>query len=124
MLREQVEFLKRVEAKSLVEDVCVLRCYSTMNQWIDFIVVVPNLLRETAKELIANAVDRFFDEDNQTPYGELVQNTLDKYNMKYDLLLGSMDEEADETDKDWTETINQLHSLRLKCGFPMQTIII
>lgn len=124
MLHEQIEFLKRVEAKSLVEDVCVLRCYSTMNQWIDFIVVVPNLLRETAKELIANAVDLFFDEDNQTPYGELVQNTLDKYNMKYDLLLGSMDEEADETDKDWTETINQLHSLRLKCGFPMQTIII
>lgn len=124
MLHEQIEFLKRVEAKSLVEDVCVLRCYSTMNQWIDFIVVVPNLLRETAKELIANAVDLFFDEDKQTPYGELVQNTLDKYNMKYDLLLGSMDEEADETDKDWTETINQLHSLRLKCGFPMQTIII
>lgn len=124
MLREQVEFLKRVEAKSIAEDVCVLRCYSTLNQWIDFVVVVPNLLRETAKELIANAVDLFFDEDNQTPYGELIQGTLDKYNMKYDLLPGSVNEETDETDKNWTETINQLHSLRLKRGFPMQTIII
>ena len=124
MLREQVEFLKRVEAKSIAENVCVLRCYSTMNQWIDFIVVVPYTLRDPARGLITDAVDSFFDTENQTPYGDLIKSTLNKYNLEHDLLLGSVDEETDETDKDWTETINQLHSLRLKRGFPMQTIII
>lgn len=102
----------------------VFRCFSTLNKWIDFIVVVPRKMKDAAYLLIFKTMCNFNAKDNQTPYGDLLKKEFDKFRMEYDLLIGSVSEDGNSTDQNWYETIARLYEMRSKDTFLMRTIII
>lgn len=122
MLNEQKDFMEHLGTTKGTK--YVFRCFSTLNKWIDFIVVVPRKMKDAAYLLIFKTMCNFNAENNQTPYGDLLKMEFDKFHMEYDLLIGSVSEDGNNTDQNWYETIARLYEMRSEDIFLMRTIII
>jgi len=128
MLKEQEDFLKRLEANH--KGKCVLRYFTAGRSHLDFIVVVPYKLRAKAQKLFSEVMAHLH-ETNYLGYPEVIEKTLDTLNVEYDLLFywysgdsDDIEEQINKSDEAWSETFKQLWALKKKYKFYMRVHVL
>ena len=81
----------------MIEERTCINIFSTMNPWMDVIILVSDRNLEKTKEIAGKAYDEFWTdqdiEDSDMTYGDLIGLRLEEANIDYELYFKEDDEE-------------------------------
>lgn len=78
-----------------------VRWYSDTNQWIDFIVVVPDEYLPFTAKAVGKAMDAYWNDDSIECYGDAVEDNLRQSNIPYLIFFHDSEREDDEYEERW-----------------------
>ena len=117
--------MKYVFPSIMSEGTSIVRYYSDINQWIDFVVVFNNAMysRTSIEQIVDHAMDSYWDEgskDYYQPYGDVVKKALVDHGVeRFLIVFHDTDNESDEYEDAWEEFIGSFDKYGLHttiCG--------
>lgn len=88
-----------------------IRYFSFMNEWLDFVVIVPDGFVEDACKIIKGAMDQFWDYQYET-YGDAVETELAYADIPFEMHSIPWDDKRDcpVDEKAWESWIEELNT--------------
>lgn len=90
--------------------ISAIRYFSFMNEWLDFVVTVPDDFVESASQIIKDALDQFWDDQYET-YGDAVETELAYADIPFEMKSIPWDDKRDcpvdeQAWESWIEELN------------------
>ena len=87
----------------------IVRYFSIINPWIDFIVIVnPNSARR-AESTLDTAMNEYWESDFEA-YGDIVEHYLRNANIQYEIVYHDPYDESDDYEKAWEAYLDSLYT--------------
>lgn len=83
------------------------RFYSNMNPWIDFVVLVPRTIKDSAYVILRHAIEAYWN-DIYECYGDAIEDKLDKREIPYVVIYHDSNNISDEYEHRWEAMVENL----------------
>ena len=86
----------------------IVRYFSSMNPWVDFVVLVDSEKLDMAKSIVKRSMDEYWNSDSEA-YGDVVERALNAEGIDYTIIYHDSFEESDEYETIWNAYLDAVY---------------